>query len=116
MKGIKYFVFFISSIIPICGNIYAMGWKSDAVECVQSGKFAAADSILMSLSEDEVVGHEFEIDSLRQIMQRIRNDFNVTPQEGYESILQRVVRNISKQWLSTGKSGGFARPCVIYGS
>lgn len=114
MKGIKYFVFFISSIIPICGSIYAMGWKSDAVECVQSGKFAAADSILMSLSEDEVVGHEFEIDSLRQIMQRIRNDFNVTPQEGYESILQRVV-NLSQSMVDDWKDKKYIETMVIDG-
>lgn len=89
MKRISFFTVVLLAFAIVC-NAEGLQWKQDAIECVHTGMFAKADSILASMDEKESDKYAFEIDSIRQIMQRIRNDFNVTPEEGYEEISRRV--------------------------
>ena len=115
MKIAKYVATLMLSLVTMAVMASEPGWKSAAVKCVNEGRFACADSILTSLSAKERDNHAFLVDSLRQIMQRVRRDFCVTPQEGRKEIARRVT-NLSDAMVEEWKRKKYIETMVIDGT
>ena len=90
-------------------------WKNEAVMNVNNGQFAKADSLLSSLSSQECNDHAFLIDSLRQIMQRVRRDFCITPKDGRTEISRRVA-NVTDSMIEEWKQKKYIETMVIDGT
>ena len=55
-------------------------WQPQVDRCIAQGEFARAEKIMKSLPKKVRRADAVRIDSLQTIMQRIRKDFNMTPE------------------------------------
>ncbi len=92
----------------------AQKWKVEAIDNIHSGNFKNAEAILANVSGSEREKYSVVIDSLSQIMERIRADFNMTPEQGRAAISERVL-NLSDELLKGWKSKKYLETMVIDG-
>ncbi|MBQ4916406.1 MAG: hypothetical protein IIU72_00400 [Muribaculaceae bacterium] len=74
----------------LCTGLSAQSWKNDAVKFLNNGEFEKVENIINGLSKKEKKQYPVLIDSLQTMMQRIRNDFRYTPEEGKKLLLEKV--------------------------
>ncbi len=65
-------------------------WKVSVDKMIASGEFAQAEQYMKKLPRSVRKQEAVRIDSLNTIMERIRKDFNLSPEEGVERIKERV--------------------------
>lgn len=81
-------------------------WRATVDRCVEQGQFKQAEKIMNSLPRAQRKASAVQIDSIKQIMQRIRADFTMTPEEGVAEIRKRmpdVTDSQIAQWKSERK-------------
>ena len=77
-------------------------WKEQAVEAVHSGQLARAQDILASVADDQKRPHAAEIDSINEIVARIRAEFCLTDAEGKSQILAlapHATDSLIEEWI-----------------
>lgn len=87
----------------IGNNIYSQEWKQNAVNNLNNGEFEKVETIISQLSKKEKKQNFVFIDSLQTMMQRIRNDFRISPEEGKKLLLEEVPTATDKQieeWIA----------------
>ena len=89
-------------------------WKADACGLVHSGELAKAQQLMDSLSDAEKEAHAIEIDSLREIIERIRTDFSLTPEEGEEKV-REIVPEADAELIAEWKSKRYIETMTIDG-
>ncbi len=72
-------------------------WQATVDRCVAQGEFLKAEKIMNTLPKSSRKAYAVQIDSVRQIMQRIRKDFTLSPEEGKRLILQRMPQATDEQ-------------------
>ena len=82
MKGKKTLMALAVSALSLAGTAAAPDWQSQVDELIAQGEFARAERVMKSLPKQVRQADAVRIDSLRTIMQRIRTDFRITPEEG----------------------------------
>ena len=87
----------MKAIRCVCVLVFAMwlsasasDWQAAVERMMDCGEFARASKYMQSLPRSTKVADAVKIDSLEQIMERIRKDFNVTPDSGLKMIRERV--------------------------
>ena len=78
-------------------------WQPQIDECIAHGDFARAEKIMDKLPRKVRKADAVRIDSLKTIMQRIRKDFTMTPEEGLSLIRERVP-NVTAEQLARWKA------------
>ena len=82
---------FVGIISMLCVfSVAAQQWRAEVDRLMDSGEFARASAYMKSLPKGVRQADAVQIDSLNQIMTRIRKDFNITPEEGRKMIAERV--------------------------
>ena len=76
--------------IAISLSMVAQDWLPSVNRLMEEGEFKRASSYMKSLPKVVRQADAVKIDSLNQIMTRIRKDFNVTPEQGRKMIQERV--------------------------
>lgn len=79
-------------------------WKTDVLDLVHSGEFSRAETALASLAEGERASHAVVIDSIVDIMRRVRSEFAVGDEEGFRQIRERVPSATDEQiekWIAS---------------
>ncbi len=89
-------------------------WQPQVDRCIAQGEFARAEKIMKSLPKKVRRADAVRIDSLQTIMQRIRKDFNMTPEQGARLIRERVPQTTDEQ-ISAWKKGKKIEYMVIDG-
>lgn len=72
-------------------------WQATVDRCVAQGEFTKAEKIMNSLPKASRKAYAVQIDSVKQIMQRIRKDFTMTPEEGKKLIRERMPQATEEQ-------------------
>ncbi|MBQ0114576.1 MAG: transglutaminase domain-containing protein [Bacteroidales bacterium] len=81
-------------------------WQDSVDKLIAHGEFAKAEKLMKSLPSKERKNDAVRIDSLKTIMQRIRNDFTITPEQGCKMIRERMPSATDSQienWKNTQK-------------
>ena len=79
-------------------------WQTQVDQLIASGEFKKAEKVMDKLSKKTKQADAVRIDSLKTIMQRIRNDFNITPEQGAKKIRERMPEATDAQianWKAT---------------
>lgn len=80
--------------ITVCAAMgfgaYSQSWKTEAVSKLNNGEFQKVEQMINGLTKKEKADNAIFIDSLQTMMQRIRNDFRVTPEDGKKMIREKV--------------------------
>ena len=77
-------------------------WQEQVDQLIAQGEFARAEKVMKSLPKKVRVADAVRIDSLRTIMQRIRTDFRITPEEGVKKIREKIEYDTSNpQYIET---------------
>ncbi len=84
------FMFSIALSGMICGSAYANKWKEEVVNYLNKGEFQKVETIIADLSKKDKLQNPVFIDSLQTMMQRIKNDFRITPEDGKKMLLEKV--------------------------
>lgn len=86
------FKFVIAVIIAFSGSVAMAqsGWVKQVEEMMEQGEFKKAENFMKSLPKKTKVAEEVRIDSLNTIMERIRKDFTMTPEEGVKQIREKM--------------------------
>ena len=71
-------------------SVAAQQWRAEVDRLMDCGEFARASAYMKSLPKGVRQADAVQIDSLNQIMTRIRKDFNITPEDGRKMIAERV--------------------------
>ncbi|MGN1246542.1 MAG: transglutaminase family protein [Muribaculaceae bacterium] len=90
-------------------------WKIDACELVHTGEMQKAQQLMDSLSDGEKEQYALQIDSLREIIERIRFDFSVTPEEGVKMV-KELVPEADDELIAEWKSKKYLETMMIDGS
>lgn len=72
-------------------------WQNSVNENIKNGDFEQALQTMNNLSDDEITNNKRQIDSLTIIINRIKNDFKLTPEEGVKQIEERIGKVSSSQ-------------------
>ena len=104
----------VALAVSAFSGINAQSWKAEAIENIHSGNFKEAETILANVVGVEREKYSVVIDSLTQIMERIRADFNMTPEQGRAAISKKVL-NLSDELLSEWKSKKYLETMIIDG-
>lgn len=64
-------------------------WRDRVDQMIDEGQFAQASKLMSKLPRKVRQQQAFSIDSLNEIMRRIRKDFNLTPEEGLSKIREK---------------------------
>ena len=86
-----------------CSKSNSANWKDLANSDLQKGDFAKVETTLNSLSPQQKEQNKLTIDSFKAIMNRIRYDFSMTPEEGIAKISEKyptINDSIVKDWKS----------------
>lgn len=79
-------------------------WKTQAVDELNKGELSKAESIIDALPEDVQKENDVKIDSIRQIIARMRNDFSLTPEEGRKKLAERLGEEVDsakiEEWIA----------------
>ncbi len=71
-------------------SAYAQTWKQETIKDLNNGNFINVETTINKLSKKEKKQQKWLVDSLQDIMFRIRKDFNLTPEEGKKILLEKV--------------------------
>ena len=85
MKVKKQVMALAASLLALTG-MAADDWQAQVDRYIAQGEFARAERVMKSLPKRVRQADAVRIDSLRTIMQRIRTDFRLTPEEGVKMI------------------------------
>ena len=72
-------------------------WVAQVEEMMDQGEFNKAQTFMKSMPKKIRVEQEVRIDSLNTIMQRIRKDFTMTPEEGIKLIREKMPNATDEQ-------------------
>lgn len=72
-------------------------WRTQVDGLISKGEFAQAQKIMNSLPKSVRTERAVEIDSLSTIMERIRSDFTITPDEGRRLIREKMPEATEQQ-------------------
>ena len=75
------------ALIGTAAVAYGADWLEQVNQCIAQGEFARAEKIMNKLPKKTRTAEAVRIDSLQTIMQRIRKDFNLTPEQGVEELV-----------------------------
>ncbi|MEG2218711.1 MAG: transglutaminase-like domain-containing protein [Muribaculaceae bacterium] len=103
----------LTSII-YCATLWGADWKSNVEMNIHNGNFAKANSIMNTLPSKEKNNRAEEIDSLRTIMQRIRNDFRISKANGIKQ-LKATMPNVTIEQIEDWKSKKYIETMNIDG-
>ena len=78
------------SALALVGTAATPDWQDQVDELIAQGEFARAEKVMKSLPKKVRQADAVRIDSLRTIMQRIRTDFRITPEEGVKRIREKM--------------------------
>lgn len=78
-------------------------WKTAVEQMIANGEFAKAEQFMKKLPRDVRKEQAVRIDSLNTIIDRIRKDFNLSPEEGLARIKKRVP-NVTEEQLAHWKA------------
>ncbi|MBQ6279080.1 MAG: hypothetical protein IJK68_05100, partial [Muribaculaceae bacterium] len=67
-----------------------VSWLSQVEDLMDKGDFKKAEALMKALPKKTRVEQEVRIDSLMTIMERIRKDFNMTPDDGLKLIREKM--------------------------
>ena len=106
-------------IAAICAAFALTGhadnrWRSEVDRLIQAGEFARAEQVMKRLPKAERTRCEVQIDSLCTIMQRIRKDFTMTPEQGVALIRERMP-NVTPEQITDWKADHKLEYMVIDG-
>ena len=89
-KGMKKTILALAVLtaLPLVGQ--AADWQQQVDECIAQGEFKKAEKIMQKLPKKTRQAEAVRIDSLQTIMQRIRKDFNLTPEQGEALIREKM--------------------------
>ena len=77
-------------------------WQTQVDQLIASGEFKKAEKVMDKLSKKTKQADAVRIDSLKTIMQRIRNDVNITPEQGAKKIRERMPEATDAQIVAVG--------------
>ena len=104
--------------IAVCTAIgtcaFAQSWKAEAIDHLNNGEFAKVEAIISNLNKKEAKTHKWVVDSLQDIMTRIRKDFRLTPEEGKKQLLEKVP-GATDEMISEWKDKKYLETRVIDG-
>ena len=90
-------------------------WKTEACKLVHSGELNKAVALMDSLSDGEKGEYALQIDSLREIIDRLRYDFAVTPEEGVKMV-KEIVPEADDELIAEWKGKKYIETMTIDGS
>ena len=90
MKARKCLLALAASALALTGMAMTPDWQEQVDQLIAQGEFARAEKVMKSLPKKVRVADAVRIDSLRTIMQRIRTDFRITPEEGVKMIREKM--------------------------
>ncbi len=90
MKIKKQLLALAMSALALSGAAGAPDWQPQVDQLIAQGEFARAEKVMKSLPKKVRQADAVRIDSLRTIMQRIRTDFRITPEEGVKMIREKM--------------------------
>jgi len=90
MKGKKQLLALAVSAMALMGMAATPDWQSQVDEYIAQGEFAKAEKVMKKLPKKVRKAEAVRIDSLCTIMQRIRTDFRITPEEGVKMIREKM--------------------------
>ena len=90
MKGKKQLLALAASVLAMAGMAATPDWQAQVDQLIAQGEFARAEKVMKSLPKKVRQADAVRIDSLRTIMQRIRTDFRITPEEGVKRIREKM--------------------------
>ena len=90
MKGKKQLLALAAGAMALASMAITPDWQGQVDELIAQGEFARAEKVMKSLPKKVRVADAVRIDSLRTIMQRIRTDFRITPEEGVKMIREKM--------------------------
>lgn len=113
-------VFRILLLMPIwCVSFLSfsqtLDFRARAGELIAKGEFKKAEKYLKGLPQKVRKENCYAIDSLRQTMCRIRNDFSLNPEEGRAQIEKRMGRTISDEQFDVWKAKKYIEADTIDG-
>lgn len=82
----------------------AAQWRSEVDVLMAKGEFAQATKVMKQLPKKVRAAEAVTIDSLNQIMERIRKDFTLTPEDGVKAIREKMPEATDAQiaqWKAT---------------
>ena len=72
-------------------------WRGSVDSLIAQGEFTRAERVMQRLPKQVRRQQAVAIDSLRQVMERTRLDFSLSPQEGTKLILQQEPNTTAEQ-------------------
>ena len=78
------------SALALSGVAGTPDWQPQVDQLIAQGEFARAEKVMKALPKKVRQADAVRIDSLRTIMQRIRTDFRITPEEGVKMIREKM--------------------------
>lgn len=81
------FIFALFALVSQAGGV--LSWRAAVDGLMEQGQFAQAEQVMKSLPGKVRRQQAVAIDSLLQVMGRIRKDFTMTPEEGKKLILEK---------------------------
>lgn len=113
MKAYKPLIMLATSAL-LGSSLSAQTWKNEAVTLLNNGEFAKVESIINNLNKKEKKQHEMLVDSLQAVMQRIRNDFRLSAEEGKKALLEKVP-NATDEMISDWKEKKYLETRILDG-
>ena len=89
-------------------------WKAEACDLVHRGELAKARVLMDSLGGEEKTEYALQIDSLREIIERLRYDFSLTPDEGVK-LVREIVPEADDTLIAEWKSKRYLETMTIDG-
>lgn len=108
----KLLPFAIASMLS--STMLAQEWKADAVKNLNDGNFIKVEQTINKLSKKDKKQYAVLVDSLQAMMQRIRYDFQLTPEEGKKLLLEKVP-NATDEQINEWKSKKYLETKIIDG-
>ena len=90
MKLKKHLLATVVAIMAVSPLAMAQDWQPQVDQLIAQGEFTRAEKVMKSLPKKVRQADAVRIDSLRTIMQRIRTDFRITPEEGVKLIRAKM--------------------------
>ena len=90
MKAKKLLISLAASALALVGMAATPDWQAQVDQLIAQGEFARAEKVMKSLPKQVRQADAVRIDSLRTIMQRIRTDFRIPPEEGVKLIREKM--------------------------
>ena len=90
MKAKKCLLALAASAIALTGMAVTPDWQGQVEELFAQGELARAEKVMKALPKRVRQADAVRIDSLRTIMQRIRTDFRITPEQGVKMIREKM--------------------------